>query len=283
MRDLTITLPGGRIVAVADYGEADAPAIVYCHGAPTSRLDLVGVEPALVEAGVRAVGIDRPGYGQSAADPGRSIASWTSDAIAVVDELGIERFASLGLSSGGPYAVALAALHPDRVAAGATVGGVTDMAWPDAWNDYLPIEVELMQHDDRDVAMARCIEMIGADGSGMMEHVGELPAPDAALFEDEVIAGALMASMIESFAHGIAGYVDDLVAQGAPWPFDPAGIAVPFFVHHGELDTLVPRAHSEHTAELIPGAELRIWPGHGHLSPVMDIEAMVGSLRAALK
>jgi pimeloyl-ACP methyl ester carboxylesterase len=283
MHDQTITLDDGRSVGVADYGEQGLPAIVYCHGAPTSRLDLVGVEAVLVDAGLRAVGIDRPGYGASTVHPGRSLASWTADAIAVADELNIERFAAVGVSSGGPYAVALAALHPDRVCAAAVAGAVTNMAWPQAWDGYLPIEVELMQLDDREVALARCVELIGVDGSGMGEHLGDMATADVELLADEAFAESFMASTAEAFRHGIEGYVDDLLAQGAPWPFDPGGIATPMFVHHGEDDTLVPVAHAEHTAAIVPGAELRVWPGHGHVSLFRELDTILAPLAAALR
>jgi pimeloyl-ACP methyl ester carboxylesterase len=41
---------------------------------------------------------------------------------ALADELGVERFATWGISGGGPPALACAALLPDRVLAAASIG-----------------------------------------------------------------------------------------------------------------------------------------------------------------
>ena len=76
-----------------------------------------GVADEAAEAGFRLIGIDRPGYGLSTPWPGRSIVDWVPDGIAVADHLGIGRFVAVGVSTGGAYVLALAALHPDRVPA----------------------------------------------------------------------------------------------------------------------------------------------------------------------
>ncbi len=75
------------------------------------------------------IGIDRPGYGLSTPLPGRSIADWVPDGIAVADHLGIDRFVAVGVSTGGAYALALAALHPDRVLGVLACCALTDMQW----------------------------------------------------------------------------------------------------------------------------------------------------------
>jgi pimeloyl-ACP methyl ester carboxylesterase len=47
--------------------------------------------------------------------PGRTIAGWVPEALAVAGHLGIGMFAVVGTSTGGAYALALAALAPQRV------------------------------------------------------------------------------------------------------------------------------------------------------------------------
>jgi pimeloyl-ACP methyl ester carboxylesterase len=53
---------------------------------------------------------------------------------------------------------------------------------------------------------------------------------------------------------------------------------VPVDVVHGELDTLVPIAHSRHTAELVPGSTLRLLPGHGHLTILSELPMTASAL-----
>ena len=90
-------------------------AVLWCHGGPGSRLEPAALAPAAAEAGLRIIGIDRPGYGLSSPNPERTIADWVPDGLAVADALGIDQFVTVGCSTGGAYALALAALVPARV------------------------------------------------------------------------------------------------------------------------------------------------------------------------
>ena len=79
------------------------------------------------DAGLRLVGIDRPGYGLSTPQPGRTIAGWVPDALAVAAHLGIDRFVTVGVSTGGAYALGVAAVAPDSVLGVVACCSVTDM------------------------------------------------------------------------------------------------------------------------------------------------------------
>jgi pimeloyl-ACP methyl ester carboxylesterase len=128
MREGTITVKDGRSVGFADFGTADQTAVLWCHGGPGCRLEPESVASSAREAGLRLIGIDRPGYGTSTPQPGRSIGGWVSDAIAVLDHLAIDRFVSVGVSTGGAYALALAA-SSNRVIASVACCALTDMRW----------------------------------------------------------------------------------------------------------------------------------------------------------
>jgi pimeloyl-ACP methyl ester carboxylesterase len=128
MTDGTITTTDGRTVGFADYGNPEQIAVVWCHGGPGNRFEPSWIHEAASRAGLRLIGIDRPGYGTSTPQPGRTIADWVPDAIAVVDHLGIEKFVTFGMSTGGAYALALAA-ETSRVIAAVACGAVSDMRW----------------------------------------------------------------------------------------------------------------------------------------------------------
>ena len=131
MEDQTIGLASGRTVGFADYGIPDATAVLWCHGGPGSRLEPAYLRRQASEAGLRIIGIDRPGYGLSTPQPGRTIAGWVPEALAVADHLGIGPFATVGISTGGAYALALAALAPARVLGVVACCSMTDMRWPE--------------------------------------------------------------------------------------------------------------------------------------------------------
>src|SRR5436190_23987660 len=180
-----MTLPDGRSLAYTDCGAPAGPLVVYFHGAPTSRLDLIGFEESFSAFGVRVVSPDRPGYGRSSPRPGRGFNDWAHDVAALADHLGVERFAVMGLSSGGPYAVACAALLADRVIGCGVVSGVTDMGWPPAWEGYDPNEVEIMHCASESAAATWVAERYGDDGAGLLTDSSFEWAPaDLALFDD---------------------------------------------------------------------------------------------------
>lgn len=283
MKDLQVKVGGGREIACMDIGERDWSCVLFFHGAPSSRLRLAYLEQQFLAEQLRVVSPDRPSYGRSSPQPGRSMADWPSDVAALADALGIDRFVVAGHSSGGSYAAACAALLPERVLAGIILGGVTDMGWPGAWDGYLESEAELMRMPDEEAAIAWCVERFGADGSGFLSASGfEIPEPDERLYADEEVARLLASARVEAFRQGVAGYAQDVLIQGRPWPFDPGSIAAPVHVVRGELDTLLLLTHSRHISELIPGSTLRVLPGHGHFTILGDLPAMASALARTL-
>lgn len=280
MRDACVKLAGGRQLAYTDIGDPGGSCVVFFHGAPMSRLHLVGLDGEFAVRGLRVVSPDRPGYGGSSPQPGRSMADWPNDVAALADALGIGRVMVAGHSSGGPYAVACAALRPERVLAGVVLGGVADMTWPGAREGYIEDENQIMSLPDEGAATAWCAERYGADGARFLASPFAFPQPDVALLgRDEAFERALTGAVIEAFRQGVIGYAQDVHVQGRPWPFDPSRIAVPFEILHGMLDTLVPVAHSHHTASSIPGSTFSTLPGHGHLTPVVELPAILSALR----
>ena len=273
-----MTLPDGRTLAYTDIGALDGPVAFYFHGAPGSRLELVALDEAFAAVGVRVITADRPGYGGSTPLPGRTTADWADDVAALADHLGVERFAVMGLSSGGPYTVACASLLGDRVTGAVVAAGNTDMSWPEASDGYLQSELDIMAMDDEDAAVAWCIERYGADGSRFFGGDMDLGPIDNAWLANDTNLTSLMATMTEAFVQGVVGYAHDITVQGRPWTFDPATITAPTIVVHGADDRLVPLSHSEHTASLIPGAELRVVPECGHLSLVDHLPALASEI-----
>jgi pimeloyl-ACP methyl ester carboxylesterase len=278
IRDDILTLSDGRTLAYSTIGASDGPVVCYQHGAPGGRLELLGLDDAFTAAGIRVVTADRPGYGGSTPLADRTTADWTDDVAALADHVGAERFGVIGLSSGGPYAVACAALLPGRVIGAVVAAGNTDMSWPAARDGYLDAELEIMALDDADVAVARCIELYGHDGGRFFEGDMDLGPTDNAWLADEPKATALFTAMGEAFRQGVVGYAHDIWVQGRAWSFDSATITCSVILVHGEDDRLVPIAHSRHTASLIPGAELRVVPGVGHLSLVDEFPALAAEI-----
>ncbi|MDJ0922890.1 MAG: alpha/beta hydrolase [Henriciella sp.] len=273
MADQTLKMPEGRTVGYHDNGKAGAVPVLWCHGGPGSRMEPAGAAAGVAEAGLdlRLIGIDRPGYGLSTPQPGRTIGGWTDDAIAVADALGLERFLIAGISTGGGYALAVAAKAPNRVAGVVASCANTDMhhapaaeGMPGIWNH------NVWNAADRETAVALTVERFGEDGSKMLGLFTDLSEADMAVLADPAMLANAEANRRANFAFGVQGFVDDRIADGPHGPgwksFDIGAIKCPVILVHGGQDTLIPVFMAHHTASIVPGAELRIYDELGHIS-----------------
>ncbi len=129
----TVRTADGRELCVELAG-AGARSVLVHNGTPNSRhLYRPWIEDAEAR-GVQLISYDRPGYGGSTPRPGYSVADEMDDVRAIAQEFGIDRLAVWGISGGGPYAVACAALLPDLVVASGVLGSLAP--WDSEGLDY---------------------------------------------------------------------------------------------------------------------------------------------------
>ena len=128
MEELTIGTADGRSLTVYDAGDPDGRPILFHHGTPSSGVPFDQHVELAREQGVRLLSYDRAGYGDSTRNPDRAVTDVVRDVEAIADALVLERFATWGLSGGGPHALATAAGLPDRVVA---VAAAASIAPPD--------------------------------------------------------------------------------------------------------------------------------------------------------
>jgi pimeloyl-ACP methyl ester carboxylesterase len=281
MTDGTLTVKDGRTVAFADYGPENNVPVLWCHGGPGSRLEPFPFVPEATRAGLRIIGIDRPGYGRSTVHPGRTIGGWAHDGLAVVDHLGIDRFMTTGLSTGGSHALALAVLAGTRAIGAVVCCGVTDLRWTEG-KMMMPSALPVWNAPNREAAHAIVVATFGEKGELTDPLASGIPLADSdrAFLNDPAYRGWFPDTQAETFAQGVFGYVDDRLADGQGWgSFDVSAITCPVTVIHGELDTLAPVAHGRQTAAIVPGAKLQTYERLGHFSiGTKLVDALTGML-----
>lgn len=226
------------------------------------------------ERGIRLFSYDRPGYGGSTRNRGRTVADCATDVVAVCDQLGIERFCLWGISGGGPHALATAALLPERVAAAAALAPVApfDAEGLDFYEGMGELNVESLHAvlAGEEAHLARLEQdredLLSASPEELTEVLATLLGPA----DLEVLHGQIAEFILESVRAGVEssldGWFDDDLVFMQPWGFDLAAIRVPVLHWQGEQDKFVPFGHGEWLSKRIPGVDSRLSPEDGHLT-----------------
>jgi pimeloyl-ACP methyl ester carboxylesterase len=278
--DRTVVTPDGRRLTYTVSGPADGLPVVVHHGTPGSGLPTQDWLRATAANGLRLVTYERGGYGGSDRHPGRLVADCAADVGVILDAIGADVCLIEGRSGGGPHALACAALLPDRVLAAACVAGVAPYADGggggleyDAWiagmgeenvvefNAALKGEAVLRPHHEGELPALR-----SAERDAVVESMSTLlPSVDLAAF-----TGEFGQDLVDSFARGLKpgvdGWIDDDLAFTTRWGFALDDIRVPVALWQGSEDLMVPFTHGQWLAEHVPGAEVHLLPGEGHIS-----------------
>jgi pimeloyl-ACP methyl ester carboxylesterase len=238
------------------------PAI-FESGSPSTRWKRPENVGAIERSGLRALVYDRPGYGGSTRAPGRTVADAVHDVRALADARGWRRFAISGGSGGGPFALACAALLPERVTRCAVVSGIMPP-------DVSDLERPGLRKGSRlaalgEAALRPYLEETGRDLMAGIEAGGPEFPPDPHAPKDAPVPGpaledpAAMARLRATFVESHDGWVDDDLAFVRPWGFEMESIRVPVGIWYGKQDANVSNTQSEWLLKHIPGAQ-----DHGH-------------------
>jgi len=262
--DTTIELRDGRTLAYAEYGASAGNVLFYFHGGADSRLESRFLAKPAERAGVRLIGIDRPGMGRSAFQVGRRVLDWPDDVVELADSLRIDRFAVVGISGGGPYALACAYKIPDRLIACGIVGG----EWHNRHlfsflTQFLPwLLIPPLGYFFRDEEHAR---------NAMLRLTPHFPETDRQSLALPEISDLLTASFVEAFRQGVKGPAYDGMLVRRPWGFELEAITFPrLYLWHGELDRDVPVAMGRALAERLAHCTATFYPDEGHISLIVN-------------
>ena len=287
-----LLLSDGRRIEFEVTGPENGDVLLHHHGTPGSLVQRRVLQRAAHTRGLRMVTYSRPGYGGSSRLPGRDVAAVTADCTALLDHLGADRCVTTGWSGGGPHALALAAMRPDRVAGVSTFAGV--MPYGIEGTDFLAgmgegnvKEFGLVAQGEaaiRPYLEARALTMRVPDPAGLLKTWASiLPATDKAVLSEE-FGSEVAAGVAEAVRNGVSGWLDDDLAFARPWGFALEDLAVPSFVWQGSADLMVPFAHGQWLARNLPGATAHLKEGEGHMSIVLAAaDEIVEELAATLR
>jgi pimeloyl-ACP methyl ester carboxylesterase len=288
-RARTHRLADGTTIGYAEYGAPHGEAVIALHGTPGSRLMFALADRAARDRGLRIIAPDRPGYGLSTYRRSETLLSLAHDVEDLADALRLDRFVLIGVSGGGPHAVAAAASMPERTRLLALAGPVGPIAECREDISLSKMHRLIFTGPGRSplVSAAVLSAMRGlvrfapdiAYG-GLMRRA--IPADRAVLARPEAKAN-LLAAIGEGLRPGVKGAVQDLRLYCAPWRLDLSNIHVPAILWQGSDDPVVPAQAAYYLAEALPHCRLDMIEDGGHYWVFDRFGMMLDAISRALR
>lgn len=283
-REGTIVLPDGRKLGYMEYGDPGGLPMLGFHGTPGSRFMLMLAHDAAADLGIRLLAPERPGFGLSTFQKGRTLAGWAQDMDAFTKALGIERFAVAGVSGGGPYAAACAAALPDRVMAVGLVSPIGPVVECKGvgWGHYCAFRVfpRIPGVVQAIFALGRALFLYWPRGIfGLI--ISRAAVSDWKVLSQGTVRRNLIRGVAEGFRPGIRGGVEEMRIFSRAWDVDLTRVRAPCILWQGLADRNVPVASALWLGELIPGCRVHRIEGAGHYWVFDNIREVLSSIASA--
>lgn len=250
---------GGRDIHYIDEGRKDGRAVVFIGGQGTSLEAFQLTEFARStreKLGLRVISVERNGFGASAFDPKLGYGDYVGEILAVLDDLGVDRFAIMAISGGGAYAAHLAAAVPERVIsihAGAAVARtLPTRSLPAACSKSPEAVTEAAAKATRNPR-----DWWAVPGSPVLV----IPGWQARAYADATRSFYLGGQMGDpaALAH------ENLLPCGDGAVVDAARITAPAYLYYGETDKAVTVDEMKQWQAALPNVvKATVYPGEGH-------------------
>jgi pimeloyl-ACP methyl ester carboxylesterase len=279
-----LRLSDGRRLGYADYGDRQGAPVLFFHGTPGSRRLARWADQAARRRGVRLIAPDRPGFGLSDFQAGRTLGAWPADVVELADALGIERFAVAGVSGGGPYVAACAWRIADRLTQAGIVSGIGPLDDP-ALAAALPrgyrAGFAVVRRLPAALRLALGLGRLGlrhAPACVLASLAASLPEVDRTTFGRPRVRALLLDDAREALRQGTRGALHELVLLSRPWDVRLGQVRMPVRLWHGEADSQVPVVIARRLAAALPDCRASFVPGAGHLWALDHLDEILAAL-----
>jgi pimeloyl-ACP methyl ester carboxylesterase len=271
IRRTTIRLRDGRSLSYVELGEPSGVPVLFTMGSPSSGIGGRSYSPSAQRQGIRLISIDKPGYGQSTRQRGRSLLSFGADVRDLADALDLDRVAIAGQSGGGPHAAAAAHVLGDRVSTLSlicTYGPVNEPWAADGHNPFMRATTVLANRAPwlMRLPIGGVKLTLGTPDRAMKFMERSVATMTAKEREDLVRPETRWAleGISEAFDHGLGAVCDEFRALGRPWGFRLEDVAAPTDLWHGDSDKSCPIGMVRGMAQRMPNATMHELAGVGH-------------------
>ena len=275
-----IRLSGGRRLGFAQYGDPVGWPVLLFQGTPTSRLPHNPIDTSVP---ARLIIVERPGFGRSDFQSGRRLLDWPQDIAELADHLRIERFSVVGVSGGGPHALACGVTLSDRIRRVGVVSGVGPLEASGATDGMARQRKAGALVARRLAPLLRPIFWAIRNPARNPERFIQrfsagFSSSDRALLEDPAIRALRARSYVEATRQGVRGFAYEVALLTRPWGFQLSDVACEVLLWHGDQDASTPMSMALHVARSLPRCRAHYFDGEGHFVAARHWDEIVVAL-----
>lgn len=252
------------------FGNTQTKPIFFFHGYPGTGKQAFLLSNTSFDDNYFIVAIDRPGYGLSDPQPGLTLKKFAQDILELSEYLKIDKFISMGVSGGGPFAAAVAYYLPDKVFKVGSISGVAPVTVKNIF--YLNSEQKKTYFLKKLLPKNIVSYLVERRLSALLKQLNNLESSDLLnnrdklVFQNPEVGQFLIETFNEALAHGPAGIMTDMEILSSPWGFEIENIKVPYYLWHGDEDKIVHFQMANYMRKRLQDVKFKIFPTEGHYS-----------------
>lgn len=283
---LTCRLDGDRTIGYAQYGDPEGFPLIFHHGWPGSHHQGSLLHEPAARMGVRVIAVDRPGIGNTRLEGIDRVLDFALAVHDLADALGIDRFHVLGVSGGGPYTLACAAIAKDRMrGVGVCCGAPPLELLTGERNIHFMYRLMMRIHLQAPRLTNPAMELIRLTINALPSPIALLPLrmvipkPDREALKVRQNRQILLQCMKEAFQRGTGPVIEDALRIQNPWGFALESIEGPVIFWHGGMDWNIPLETARLMIHRIPLTITHVYASDGHYSlPMKRAQAFLEHL-----
>jgi pimeloyl-ACP methyl ester carboxylesterase len=263
----------GRRLSFCEFGDPQGRPVFYFHGTPGSRFEAKFSHQPGKDHAIRIIAPDRPGIGRSDPAPDRELMDWPRDIAELAQRCQISRFGVIGVSGGGPYALACQHALPKQVDFTVLMGSWGPVAEePALWQEMAPLD-RFFGKLSRVAPWAFTLpfSFFGLAAKHLPPKAfikslhSSMSQADKALMSNPEMARFFAQDVAECFRQGARGPARDAMLPYGAWGFPIDAVTGQILLHHGMQDQFAPIRFARYLEARLSNAQLRSYPGEGHL------------------